>query len=206
MNNDNSLSVFETLIMWIISIPFHIREHFFPSQSRPKDFIPFDHPKYKDNCFYLTFPCYKYQHKRTSAVIDFWKHTSYKNQGDEFVFVDAFFGQTFISNLTIRFRPKNSRENLTINVYDSNVFFNIEITEQRIVEFKKLQTYIDGLEDLDDKSKNEYIALLNEICDNKKPSKAPLKKLFSYIMKNKEAIGFVADVTGIVGTILGFII
>lgn len=204
MNNDNSFSVFDIIIMWILSIPFHIKEYFFPSQSRLKDFIPIGNPKYMDNCFYLTFPCYKYQRKRASAVIDFWKQTCYKNQGDEFVFVDAIFGQTFLSKLIIRFRPKTTKETVMINIYDSNVLFNVQITKQQIVELERLKSHISSSDNLDKRNKDEYITLLDEICNKKKPSKVPLEKLFSYIMKNKETIGLIADVTSIIGTILGF--
>lgn len=123
------MSLFERLFMFILAIPVIVKELFWPSQSKPADFKPIGKPVYHEECFYLRFPCLKFQKARAAAVIEFWKNTAYIDHDDEFVFVESMFGETHFSNLTIRFRKHCSTNSITINVYDSNAHFSIQINQ-----------------------------------------------------------------------------
>lgn len=204
MNENCAMSPFERLIMLIVAIPFLVKELFWPSQSKPTDFKPIGKPVFREECFYLRFPCLKYQRMRTAAVIDFWKNTAYTDHNDEFVFVESMFGETYFSNLTIRFRKHSPNNSITINVYDSIAHFNIQINQQQLVEIENFRQYLQGMESLSSEDKAEYDNTLENICNKKSPGQKALRKLLAFIAKNRDNIGTIADVTSIISTVLGF--
>lgn len=204
MNNNCTMTPFEKLIMFIFAIPFIVKELLWPSQSKPADFKPIGKPVYHEECFFLKFPCLKFQRTRASAVIEFWRNTAYIDHNDEFVFVESMFGETYFSNLTIRFRKHCSNNSITINVYDSNAHFNIQINQQQLIEIENFRQYLQGIDYLSSEEKAEYNATIENMREKKSPSQKALRKLLAFITKNRENIGTIADVSSIIGTILSF--
>lgn len=205
MNNFSEF-IFQ-LIVALASIPFNIKEAIRPSQSKPKDFLPIGRSLHNDGCFYLRFPCRRFQKQRTQMVIEFWKKTCYVDNGDEFVFVEAGYDDSWWwSCLTIRFRARVTTTSITYNFYNSNVCFNTQINEYQLAQIDKLEQLIHAFQALDDTEREEYINTLGCIKRGEKPSETKINKLWKFVVKQSELIGTVADIAGIIGFIIELLI
>lgn len=192
------------ILLMIISILLEIKELVFPSQSRPTDFSPICNPRYHNSCFYITFPCRKYQSHRSNLVIEFWNQTGYIDHGDQFVFAEATYNNTPWSPLTIRFRPKLGNTTIINNYYDSNVSFQTNNIEYQIDQLDKLSEYINGISNLTTEEKDELNSALDNGRYGNSIKKVTLDKLWKFIIKNKDDIGVVADIVSVIVSVLGF--
>lgn len=204
----NNGSVFEdllyNLLLSIINLFLMIKEIIYPTPSKLTDFLPMEDPKYEGGCFYLKFPCRKFQVQRTQAVLNFWGKVYYVNHGDKFVYVEKKYDETPWSFLTIRFRPKLSSEIPSIYVfYDSEVHFN-QINKFQLTQIERLAQYIQTNNELESVEKEEYLQALNDMISERIPDNNSLEKLFKFITKHKESIGTVADIIGIISFIANF--
>lgn len=191
------------IFLFIISIPLQIKELISPSPIKQSDFRPIGNRVFRDNCFYLKFPCRKYQVYRTTTVIEFWKSACYIDHGDEFVFLEYIFDDTPWSLLTIRFRPKMANSSITYNIFDSNVSFS-QTNNYQLTQIENLEQYIKEYDDSDIITKQEYLKIINKMKSGKNPDDNALNKLLNFVIKSKDAIGTIADITGIISFIMSF--